>query len=180
MKFEYPRRIVPALSFAVMMACGYGAQAQSADAVKEPSKIGFVSVERIVRESEPAKQAQVKLEAEFSKRQKDLQDTAAKLKALYDKLDKEGTVMSEAEVARRQKELADQDKDFQRRQREFSEDLNQRKNDEYAAVLEKATKALKQIAEAEKYDLVLQDVAAYVNPRIDITDKVIKVLNSGK
>ncbi len=175
MRSERILRIVSANLFILLLACGYSAMAQSVD-----SKIGYVSVERIVRDSEPAKAAQARLEAEFSKRQKDLQDTTAKMKALYDKLEKEGAVMPAAEVARRQKELSDQDKDFQRRQREFNEDLNQRRNEEYAAVLEKANKVLKQIAEAEKYDLVLQDAGAYVNPRIDITDKVIKALNSTK
>jgi outer membrane protein len=161
---------------ALAIAATHAAAAQAA----ESTKIGFVSVERIVRESADAKAALVKLEAEFSKRKKELQDSASRLKAMYDKLEKESAVTPDSELARRQKDLADQDKDFQRRQREYNEDLNQRQNEEYAAVLEKANKALKTIAEAEKYDLVLQDTAAYVNPRVDITDKVIKALNSGK
>jgi outer membrane protein len=68
------------------------------------------------------------------------------------------------------------DKDFQRRQREFREDLNQRRNEEMATVLDRASKVVKQMAEAEKYDLVLQE-AVYVGPRIDITEKVLKALN---
>ncbi|MGA2552425.1 MAG: OmpH family outer membrane protein [Burkholderiaceae bacterium] len=139
--------------------------------------LGYVSLDRILRDSVPAKAAQAKLDAEFSSRQKELADTAARLKPMYDYLEKNAAVISDSERARRQKELADQDKDFQRRQREFNEDVNQRKNEELAAVVEKANRVIKQIAEAEKYDMIFQE-AVYVNPRVDITDKVLKVLNS--
>jgi outer membrane protein len=141
------------------------------------SKIAFVSSERILREAAPAKAAQVKIEAEFSKRDKDLQDLAARLKVTADKLDKDSAVISESGRVRRQRELSDMDKDFQRKQREFREDLNQRRNEELAIVLERSTKAIKQIAEAEKYDIVFQEGGVYVSPRIDITDKVLKILN---
>ncbi len=146
---------------------------------QESSKLGFVSLDRILRDSTPAKAAQSKLEAEFSKRQKDLQEAGSRLKATADKLDKDAPVLAEGDRARRQRELADLDKDFQRRQREFNEDINQRKNEELASVVERANKVIRQIAEGEKYDIVFQD-AVYVNPRIDITDKVLKTLNATK
>jgi outer membrane protein len=139
-------------------------------------KIGFVSTERIFREAAPAKAANAKIEQEFSKRDKDLQDMAARLKAMSDKLDKDAPVLSESDRSRRQRELADLDKDFQRRQREFREDLNQRRNEELATVLDRTNRVIKQIAEAEKYDIVFQE-AVYISPRIDITDKVLKALN---
>lgn len=139
-------------------------------------KIGFVSTERIFRDAVPAKAATAKLEQEFSKRDKDLQDLAARLKQAAEKLDKDGPVLSETERNKRQRELTEMDRDFQRRQREFREDLNQRRNEELAVVLEKANKVIKQLAEAEKYDIVFQE-AVYFSPRIDITDKVLKALN---
>ncbi len=145
-------------------------------AIAQEVKIGFVSTERIFREAAPAKAATAKLEQEFSKRDKDLQDLAARLKQSAEKLDKDGPVLSESERNKRQRELAEMDKDFQRRQREFREDLNQRRNEELAVVLEKANKVIKQLAEAEKYDIVFQE-AVYFSPRIDITDKVLKALN---
>jgi outer membrane protein len=83
----------------------------------------------------------------------------------------------EGQRVSRQKQLVDQDRDFQRKRREFQEDLNSRKNEELQQVLERANKVVKQVAESEKYDLVLQE-AVYVNPKHDITDKVLKVLNS--
>jgi len=145
-------------------------------AIAQEMKIGFVSTERIFRDAAPAKAATAKLEQEFSKRDKDLQDLAARLKQSAEKLDKDGPVLSDSERNKRQRELAEMDKDFQRRQREFREDLNQRRNEELAVVLEKANKVIKQLAEAEKYDIVFQE-AVYFSPRIDITEKVLKALN---
>ncbi len=142
----------------------------------QESKIGFVSTERIFREAAPAKAAQAKIEAEFSRRDKELQDMAARLKAMSEKLDKDAALLSDSDRVRRQRELADLDKDFQRKQREFREDLNQRRNEELATVLEKTNKVIKQIAETEKYDIVFQE-AVYASPRIDITDKVLRALN---
>ncbi|MDY7548844.1 OmpH family outer membrane protein [Glaciimonas sp. CA11.2] len=143
---------------------------------QEGSKIAFVSNERIFREAAPAKAADAKIQAEFSKRDKDLQDLAARLKGMSDKLDKDSATIPESERLKRQRELADLDKDFQRKQREFREDLNQRRNEELAIVLERTNKVIKQIADAENYDIVFQD-AVYANKRIDITDKVLKALN---
>ncbi|TFV99513.1 OmpH family outer membrane protein [Oxalobacteraceae bacterium OM1] len=148
----------------------------AAGAMAQESKIGFVSTERIFREATPAKAAQAKIEQEFSRRDKDLQDMAARLKSMSDRLDKDAAVLSESDRARRQRELSDLDKDFQRKQREFREDLNQRRNEELATVLERTNKVIKQIAETEKYDIIFQE-AVYASPRIDITDKVLKALN---
>ena len=157
-----------AAAAALMAACALG-QAQDL-------RIGYVSGERVLRDSMPAKAAQAKLEAEFSKREKDLSDTAARLKATSDKLEKDAPTLAEAERSRRQRDLVEQDREFQRRRREFQEDLNQRKNEELGAVIQRANAAIKQIFDAEKYDLIIQD-ATFVSPRIDITDKVIKALN---
>lgn len=139
-------------------------------------KVGFVRTEKILRESNLAKAAQQKIEKDFARRDKELQDTAARLKGMSDKFEKEAAVMSETDRNRRQREIAELDKEFQRKQREFREDLNQRRNEDLAIVLEKANAAIKQIADEDKYDLILQE-AVHVSPRIDITDRVIKALN---
>lgn len=141
-------------------------------------RIGFVSTDRIFKEAGTAKAAQSKLEQEFSKREKDLVDQSAALKTMAEKLEREAPTLSEGQRASRQKQLVDQDRDHQRKRREFQEDLTARKNEELQQVLERANKVVKQVAETEKYDLILQE-AVYVNPRHDITEKVIKILNSG-
>ncbi|MBP6765032.1 MAG: OmpH family outer membrane protein [Rubrivivax sp.] len=140
-------------------------------------KIGYVNSERVMREAAPAKAAQAKLEAEFGKRERDLTDFAGRLKAAADKLDKDTPTLSPTEVSRRQRELVEQDRDLQRKRREFQEDLNQRRNEELASVVERANRVIKQIFDAEKFDLILQEVIL-ASTRVDITDKVIKVLNA--
>ena len=123
--------------------------------------------------------AQVKLEAEFAKRDKDLADMAQKLKSMSDALDKSGASMSAADRAQKQRDLSQLDSDFQRKQREFREDLNQRRNEELAGVLERANRVVRQVAEAEKFDIVFQE-AVWADPRIDITEKVIKALDDSR
>ncbi len=140
-------------------------------------KIGYVNSERVLREATPAKAAQTKLEAEFGKRERELNDTAAKLKTAADRFEKDAPTLSESDKNRRQRELVEQDRDLQRKRREFQEDLNQRRNEELAAVVERANRVIKQIFDAEKYDLILQEVV-FAGARVDITDKVIKTLNA--
>jgi outer membrane protein len=149
----------------------------AAPATAQELKIGYVNSERVMRESNPAKAAQAKLQAEFSKREKELDDSAAKLKAAADKLEKEAITLSESERNRRQRDLVESDRDLQRKRREFQEDLNQRRNEELASVIERANRVIRQIYESEKYDLVLQEVI-FAGARVDITEKVIKVLNA--
>ncbi len=140
-------------------------------------RIGFVNTDRIFKEANTAKAAQTKLEQEFSKREKDLNEMGVTLKTSADKLERESPTLADSQRVARQKQLVDLDRDFQRKRREFQEDLNARKNEELQQVLERANKVVKTVAEAEKYDLVLQE-AVYVNPKHDITDKVIKALNA--
>ena len=142
-------------------------------------KIGYVNSERVLREANMAKAAQSKLEVEFGRRKKELDDLAAKLQVTSDKIDKDSVAMAESERTRRQREVLDMDRDIQRRSREFQEDLNQRKNEELAVVVERANKVIKQIFDQEKYDLILQEVV-FAGPRVDITKKVIDALNAGK
>jgi outer membrane protein len=151
--------------------------AAAAPAAAQELKIGYVNSERVMRESNPAKAAQAKLQAEFSKREKELDDSAVKLKSAADKLEKDAVTLSESERNRRQRELVESDRDLQRKRREFQEDLNQRRNEELASVIERANRVIRQIYESEKYDLVLQEVI-FAGARVDITEKVIKVLNA--
>ncbi|MBX9871611.1 MAG: OmpH family outer membrane protein, partial [Burkholderiaceae bacterium] len=137
----------------------------------------FVSLDRIIKEAVPAKNAQAKLEQEFSKREKDLQAQGTTLKSMADQLEREAPTLSESQRTNRQKQLIELDRDFQRKRREFQEDLNTRRNEELQQVFERANRVVKQVADTEKYDLILQE-AVYVNPKHDITDKVIRALNA--
>lgn len=136
-------------------------------------KIGFVNTERVFRESPLAAKAQKKLEKEFAGREQDIQKSIKQARDIQAHIEKEGVTMTEAERAKKERELANLNRDLQRAQREFREDLNQRKNEEFAGVQERARKAIIDIAEKEKFDLIVENVI-YASTRVDITDRVIK------
>ena len=164
------------LLFSQVCLLTFGALAASLVNAQE-FKIGFVNTDRIFREASTAKSAQSKLEQEFSKREKDLVDLGNSIKTASEKFEREAPTLSETQRNTRQKQIMEQDREFQRKRREFQEDLNTRKNEEQQVVIERANRAVKLVAEAEKYDVIFQE-AVYINPTHDITDKVIKSLNS--
>src|SRR2546422_7581278 len=119
-------------------------------------KFGFVNTERILRDAAPAVKAQKKIEAEFQKRDQELARAAEQLKKMQDELEKNSVTMSETQRRTKEREFGDVNRDFQRRQREFREDLNQRRNEELAQVVEQANRVIRQIAEQEKYDIIFR------------------------
>lgn len=138
-------------------------------------KIGFVNTERVFRESAPAVRASKKLEKEFAARDQDIQKLAKQFRDLQAHLEKENVTMSEADRRNKERDLANLNRDLQRAQREFREDLNVRQNEERAAFQDRVNKAIGDLAEREKFDLILQE-AVFISPRIDITDKVLRAL----
>ena len=164
-------RILAALAAAATLAVAGAATAQAAD-----YKIGFVNTERLFRDAAPAKRAQQKLEKEFAIRDGEIQKLSKQVRDLQALLEKDGVTMAEAERRNRERDLANLSRDLQRTQREFREDLNLRRNEELASVQERANKVIQQIAESEKFDLIIQDPVVYASQKIDITDKVIKAL----
>jgi outer membrane protein len=166
-KHSYPRIAVLLLAFAAMAA-------EAAE-----MKIGFVDVERIRRESAPAERASKQLEKEFAPRAQDLQRREVQIKTLQGQLEKDGMTIGDSDRRGKEQELSRMTVDFQRVQREYREDLNMRRNQELATLFERVDRVIKQIADAEKFDLILQE-AVFRSPRIDITDRVLKVLAEGK
>ncbi len=142
-------------------------------------KVGYVNTQRIFRDAPAAIKAAKKLEQEFAKRDQELQALSKRIQTAQENLERNAVTMAEADRRTKEREFNELSREFQRKQREFREDLNMRQNEENAAVIEKANKAIKQLAEAEKFDLILQDVV-WVSPRLDITDKIIKALSDTK
>ena len=169
LKATLPRPLLRTLMLAALCAAPL-AQAQST------GRIGFVATERLMSESKMAKTADARIQAEFSKRQKTNEEMVAKFKQMSEKFDADAPRLTDIERTRRARELFDMEKDVQRMNREFQEDLMQRKSEERAAIATKAYKLIEQIAEQEKLDAVLQE-AAWSSPRIDITDKILKQLD---
>jgi outer membrane protein len=142
-------------------------------------KIGYIDAERINRESAPAERASKQLEKEFQPRAQELQRRETQIKTMQSQLEKDAVTMSESDRRNREQELARISLDYQRMQREYREDLNLRRNQELSTLFERANRVIRQIAEAEKFDLIVQE-AVYRSPRIDITERVLKALAESK
>lgn len=167
----HPYRVAGALLLSLLSSVAVHAQ------TPETFRIGFVNPDRVLREAQPAKAAQAKLETEFLKRERDVAALGEALKTASEKFEREAPTLPETQRTQRQRALVDQDREFQRRRREFQEDLNARKNEELQQVYDRANRVVRQVAESEKYDAILQE-AIYINPKHDITEKVIKALNA--
>jgi outer membrane protein len=154
-----------------------GLLSAAVNAQEANTKIAFVSIERILSESKLAKDAQAKMQNEFGAREKEVRDGISKIKAMAAQLDKDAAILPENERIRKQRELADNDREIQRKQRELIEDTQRRGAEERAKIFEKANQVLKTIVEQKKLDLVVQE-AAFVSPRVDITNEVIAALNA--
>src|SRR6478672_1412981 len=163
------KRIV-AFLLAAFASAAFGPVALAAEL-----KIGFVNTERVFREAAPAKRAQQKLEREFAARNAELAKLEKQGRDLQTELERDNVTMTDAARREKERQLADASRSFQRLQRELREDLNQRRNEALAGVQESATRVINQIAEQERFDLILQE-AVFASGKIDITDKVIKAL----
>jgi len=153
-----------------VVLCGWAMVASA-----QTPKIGFVNTERVFREAAPAKRAQQKLEREFAARNAELAKLEKQGRDLQTELERDNVTMTDAARREKERQLADVSRSFQRLQRELREDLNQRRNEALAGVQESATRVINQIAEQERFDLILQE-AVFASGKIDITDKVIKAL----
>ncbi|MEQ1592458.1 MAG: OmpH family outer membrane protein [Thiobacillaceae bacterium] len=140
------------------------------------TKVGFVNTEKLLREAPLSVAAQKKLEKEFSSREQELQKMTKQARELQTQLDKDGVTMSESERKNKERDLANLNREFQRQSREFREDLNLRRNEELGQIQERARKVIIDIAKAEKYDIIIEQAAVYVDPKSDITDRVMKAL----
>ena len=167
------------MSYARLMLLSLLALFAASSVARAEGRVGYVNLERILRDSAPAVRAQKKIEQEFAKRDQELGKMAEQLKRQQETLEKNAVTLPESERTKREREFADLNREFQRKQREAREDFNQRRNEELSGVIERANRAVKQIAEAEKYDIIFQE-AVWASPRIDITDKVIKALDESK
>ena len=163
--FRRAKYVLPAVL--VFTVCG--------NAYGQPTKIGFIDTQRVFRESGAAKTADAKIAQEFSVRDKELKDLGARLKRASEKMEKDVPVLADAERSKRLREVSDLGREFQRKQAEFREDLAQRQSRDYRIFSERALAVVKRIADAENYDLIV-DKSAWSNPRVDITDRVIKAL----
>lgn len=138
-------------------------------------KIGVVDAERLTRESAPAQRASKQLEKEFAPRLQAIETRAKRIAELQQKLEQGGASLNAGDRRSTEQELQRLSLDAERQRREYDEDLNTRRRQELTALFERAHRIIQRIAEAEGYDLVLQD-AVYRTPGADMTERVLDAL----
>ena len=139
-------------------------------------KVGYVQVDKILQDAPQTAESGKKLEREFSPRSQELDRMSKQIKELEAVLDKDGLTLSEADRRNKERDVQNIKIEFQRKQRELREDINLRKNEELGSLQDRINKAVQSVSEAEGYDLVVYSGVAYASKKIDITDKVLKLL----
>ena len=139
-------------------------------------KIGYVQVDKILQDAPQTAESGKKLEREFSPRSLDLDKMQKQIHDIEASLDKEGVTLSETDRRNKERDASNLKLEFQRKQRELREDINLRKNEELSSLQDRINKAVQTVSETEGYDLVVYGGVAYASRKIDITDKVLKLL----
>jgi outer membrane protein len=139
-------------------------------------KVGYVQVDKILQEAPQTAESGKKLEREFSPRSQELDKMQKQIRDIEATLDKEGVTLSESERRSKERDVSNLKIEFQRKQRELREDINLRKNEELSSLQDRINKAVQTVSETEGYDLVVYGGVAFASKKIDITDKVLKLL----
>ena len=139
-------------------------------------KIGYVQVDKILQDAPQTAESGKKLEREFSPRSLELDKMQKQIRDIESVLDKEGVTLSETERRNKERDASNLKIEFQRKQRELREDINLRKNEELSSLQDRINKAVQTVSEMDGYDLVVYGGVAYASRKIDITDKVLKLL----
>ena len=139
-------------------------------------KIGYVQVDKILQDAPQTAESGKKLEREFSPRSLELDKMQKQIRDIESVLDKEGVTLSENERRNKERDASNLKIEFQRKQRELREDINLRKNEELSSLQDRINKAVQTVSETDGYDLVVYGGVAYASRKIDITDKVLKLL----
>jgi outer membrane protein len=154
-----------------MFACALFVSAGHAAA--QSTKIGYVNGARIEKESALMQQASEEIKKEMAPREQQLQALQKQGVDLQNQLDKDGEKMAPAERQAKEKTLAAVAQQFDQQRRSFAEELEALRREKYARALEQINLVIHSVAEAGKYDLIVQE-AIYNNSQIDITDQVLK------
>jgi outer membrane protein len=143
------------------------------------TKVGVVNITRLLQESPQAQAASQALESEFAGRRRELESQQKELKAREDKLQKDGAVMAANERASSEKALRDGQRELARKQNEFMEDLNVRRNEALGQLQRSVLQEVQAYAKTAGLDVVVGD-ALYASPSVDITAQVLAALQARK
>ncbi|MDP3589344.1 MAG: OmpH family outer membrane protein [Methylobacter sp.] len=141
-------------------------------------KIGFVNIPAVLEKAPQAEKAKKRLEQEFSPRDKQLVAQQKEIQSMDDKMANDASVMGESARANLEKDILNKKRDAKRAQQEFSEDFNARRNEELGKLQRRIVEAIREIAKAQNFDLLLTDGVIYASDKIDVTSQVQQKLST--
>lgn len=143
-------------------------------------RIGVVNPLKVLEGAPQAEAARKRLEQEFASRDQRLAGAQKVLKQKEDRLAKDGAVMSDSERQRIEREIISERRQLRRDQTDFREDLNLRRNEEFGKIQRQVVEAIQAMAREQKYDIVVGEGVIYADPRLDVTDEIVKRLKSSR
>lgn len=143
-------------------------------------RVGFVDIPFLIDKAPQAIEASARLERMFAPRQQTLKSQRDEMNLLRTELEKEGLVMAQDKRAQLELDIRARERKLKRDQQDFREELNIKKNNEFKKVRAAILKSISQLAEREKFDLVLNEGVLYASKRIDITGGVLDILQATK
>ena len=141
-------------------------------------KIGFVNIPAVLEKAPQAEKAKKRLEQEFSPRDKQLVAQQKEIQSMDERMAKDAAVMGESARANLEKDILNKKRDAKRAQQEFSEDFNARRNEELGKLQRRIVEAIREIAKAQNFDLLLTDGVIYASEKIDVTSQVQQKLST--
>lgn len=168
------KRIVSSIVPALVATVAFAAPAQA------DIKVGVVNYGRLMQDSPQAKTALDAIRGEFAGREKELQTSQVQLKSKEDRMQKDAATMSETQRSSSEKELRDGYRELARKQQEFQDDLNARRNEDMSRLQKALVEEVQVYAKAQNFDLVLADGVIYFNNSMDITPAILTALQARK
>ncbi|MGZ8161892.1 MAG: OmpH family outer membrane protein [Methylobacter sp.] len=141
-------------------------------------KVGFVNIPAVLEKAPQAEKAKKRLEQEFSPRDKQLVAQQKEIQNLEEKMSRDASVMGDSERSNLEKNILNKKRDAKRSQQEFSEDFNVRRNEELGKLQRRIVEAIRSIAKAQNFDLLLTDGVIYASEQIDVTAQVQQKLST--
>ncbi|GMQ87147.1 MAG: hypothetical protein BMS9Abin08_0345 [Gammaproteobacteria bacterium] len=147
--------------------------------VQADTRVGVVNTVRLMEEAPQAKEAQSKIETEFSPRERELVNLQKSIRKLEDRLSRDGAVMSEKESSKLEREILSKRRELKRTQDEFRDDLNIRKNEVLSRLQRQMYEATVALAKEKKFDIILGQGVVYSSDSVDVTNMVLDKLKAG-
>lgn len=132
-------------------------------------KIGYVNMRHLINSSPQFNKANQIIVDEFQEQQEEVLGLGERFEAKLEKFKTEKSLLSEVDIQIQLQELKTDEKTLQDKVKALKETLEIRKTEELGMVQDAVNAAIKTIAEAHKFDLILYQEVAHISKKANIT-----------